>query len=113
MPRVPELQSLLLPSPVSTSARCFQNGYLVRIYRTWSLFLIVSLYPRPSISLILDPLALPPLPRRPSPTQAPSAARMLSLAKLTMHRHVRIAFPFVHLVHITSRLLIALFPMTP
>jgi len=68
---------------------------------------------RPSVSLILDPIALPPSPRRPSPTQAPSAARMLSLVKLTMHRHVRIAFPFVHLVHITSRLLIALFPMTP
>jgi len=68
--------------------------------------------PRLSLSLILDPLALPLSPGRPSPTQAPSAARMLSLAKLTMHRHVHIAFPFVHLVHITSRFLIAHFPMT-
>ena len=38
---------------------------------------------------------------------------MLSIAKPTMHRHVRIAFrfPFVNLAHITSRCLIAfLFP---
>ena len=41
MPRVPQLRSPLLPSPV-TSARCFQKGYLVRIYRAWTLFLILS-----------------------------------------------------------------------
>jgi len=42
-PRVPELRSLFLPSPVSTGARCFQNGYLVRIYRAWSPFFILSM----------------------------------------------------------------------
>ena len=61
-------------------------------------------------------------PQRPptssSPTQTSSAAPMLSMAKLTVHRRVRISFfrfPFVHLTHITSRLLIAfrLVPKTP
>jgi len=40
-PRVPQLRSPLLPS--TTSARCFQNGYLGRTYRAWSLFLILSM----------------------------------------------------------------------
>jgi hypothetical protein len=38
---------------------------------------------------------------------------MLSMVKLIMHRHVRIAcfrFPFVHVAHITSHLLIGFFP---
>ena len=36
---------LLLPRPATTSGRCLQNGYLVRIYRAWSLFLILSVCP--------------------------------------------------------------------
>jgi len=40
--RVPQLRSPLLPSPV-TGARCFQKGYLVRTYRAWTLFLILSI----------------------------------------------------------------------
>ena len=43
MPQVPQLRSL--PSPVTASARCFQKGYLVRIYRAWSLFFILSMCP--------------------------------------------------------------------
>jgi len=60
----------------------------------------------------LDLIALPPSPTSPSPTQASSAAPMLSIAKLIMHRHVRIVFfrfPFVNLAHITSRFLILFF----
>jgi len=71
--------------------------------------------PRPSISLILDLMALPPLPASPSPTQAPSVAPTPSISKLIMQRHARIAFfrlSPVNLAHITSRLLIAPFPMT-
>jgi len=41
--------------------------------------------PRPSISLTLDLIALPPSPTSPSPTQASSAAPMLSIAKPIMH----------------------------
>jgi len=75
-----------------------------------------SLYlcaPRPSISLILDLIALPPSPTSPSPIRDSSAAPMLSIAKLIMHLHVRIAFfhsSFVNLAHIASRFLIAFFP---
>jgi len=58
------------------------------------------------IYVLLDLVAVPPSPMSPSPTQAPSTALMLSIAKLIMHRHVRIAFfrfPFVNF-------LIAFFP---
>ena len=72
---------------VAASGRCFQKGYLVRIYRTWSQSLILF---APSIPLILNLIALPPSPTSSSPTQASSAAPMLSMAKLIMHRHVRI-----------------------
>ena len=70
-----------------------------------------------SISLIPDLIALPPSPTSLSPAQASSPAPILSMAKLTMHRHVCIAFfrlPFVNLAHITSCFLIPIFsPMTP
>jgi hypothetical protein len=59
---------------------------------------------RPYISLILDPIALPPSPTSPSSTQASSTAPMLSMAKRIMHRHVRVGhfrFPFVNPTHIT------------
>jgi len=54
----------------------------------------------PSVYLLLtlDFIALPST--SPSPTQPPSAAPMLSMAKLIMHRHVRIAlfrFPLANL----------------
>jgi len=42
-PRVPQLRSPVLPSPVTTSVQCFQTGYLVCIYRAWSLFLVSSM----------------------------------------------------------------------
>jgi len=64
--------------------------------------------PRPSISLILDLIAVPPSPTSPSRTQASSAAPVLSIAELIMRRHMHIAFfrfPFVN-----SRFLIAFFP---
>ena len=69
-----------------------------------------SLYlcaPRPSISLILDLMALPPSLTSPSPTQASLAALMLSIAELIMRRHNGLAFfrfPFVN-----SRFLIGFF----
>ena len=69
--------------------------------------------PRLSISLILDLIALPPSPTSPSPTQASSPAPTLSMAKLIMHRHVRIAFfsfPFDHLAHISSSFSFLFFP---
>ena len=58
---------LLLPRPATTSGRCFQNGYLVRIYHAWSLFLIWSVCS--SIVHLADtrPHSLPPLPTSPSP----------------------------------------------
>jgi hypothetical protein len=96
--RVPQLRSLLLPRPAATSARCFQKGYLVRIHRTCSLFLILSM--RLSTVHLAD--ARPHSPTTsPPPTQAPSVAPMLSMAKLIMHRHVCIAcfrIPFVNLL---------------
>jgi len=64
---------------------------------------------------MFDLTTLPHSPTGPPPAQASSVASVLSIAKLIMNRHVRIAFfrfAFVHLTHITSRLLIALFPMT-
>jgi len=69
--------------------------------------------PRPSISLTLHLIAVPPSPTSPSPTQAPSTALMLAMAKLIVHRHARIAFfrfPFVNLAHLTPRFLIDFFP---
>jgi hypothetical protein len=45
MSRVPQLRSLLPPRPAATSARCFHKGYLLRIHRTCSLFLILSMRP--------------------------------------------------------------------
>jgi hypothetical protein len=45
MSRVPPLRSLLPPRPAATHARCFQKGYLVRIHRTYFLFLILSMRP--------------------------------------------------------------------
>ena len=48
-------------------------------------------------------------PTSPSPTQALSAALMLSMATLITHRHARIAFfcsPFVHLAEIASSFLL-------
>jgi len=101
---VPRLWSPLLPSPVITSARCFHKSWCASI----ALGPYSSSYlcaPRPSISLILHPMALPPSPTSPSP--------MLSIAKLIMHLHVRIAFfhsSFVNLANIASRFLIAFFP---
>ena len=71
--------------------------------------------PRPSISLTLHPIAVPPSPTSPSPTQAPSIALMLSMAKLIVHRHVRIAFLRFRLstwLTLTSRFLIAFSPMS-
>jgi len=111
---VPQLRSPVLPT---TSTRCFQK----RLF--WCVSIALGPYsssylcaPPPSISLVLDLIALPPPPTSPSPTQDSSAAPILSITKLVMHRHVRIAFfrfPFVNLAHITSRLLIALCPIQP
>jgi len=42
MPRVPQLRSPLLPSPVTTSTRVSKK-LLVRIYRIWSLLTIWSM----------------------------------------------------------------------
>jgi len=100
--RVPQFRSPLLPSLVTTSAWCFQKVI-------WCASITLGPYsssylcsPRPSISLTLHPIAVPPSPTSPSPTQAPSIALMLSMAKLIVHRHVLIAFlrfPFVNLAH--------------
>jgi len=49
------------------SARCFQNGYLVR----WSYQPSYICAPRPPISLTLDLIAVPPSLMSPLPTQAP------------------------------------------
>jgi len=90
-PRVPQHRSPPLPKPATASA-VFPKGYR---YVSIALGPYSSFYlcaPRPSISLILDP------PTR----QAPSAVPMLPMAKLIMHRHVRIGFfrfPFVDLAH--------------
>jgi len=83
----------------------------------WCAFIVLGPYsssylcaPRPSISLILDLIALPPSPTSPSPTQASSTTPMLSMAKLVIHQHVRIIFfrfPFVCLAHVASRFLVA------
>jgi len=83
------VRSPVLPSSVTTSAQCFQKGYLVHTHRTWSLFLILSMCP---LTVHLDLIAVSLSPTSPSPTQAPSTALRLSMAKLITHRHVRIAF---------------------
>jgi len=73
--RVPQLRSLLLPKPVAVPAPGVSKKVI------WCVSIALGLYssfylcsPRPSISLILDPIALPPSPTSPSPTQASSAA---------------------------------------
>ena len=48
--------------------------------------------PRPSISLILDLIALLPIPTSPHPTQASLAATILFMAKLIMYLHLRTVF---------------------
>jgi len=48
--------------------------------------------PRPYISLILDPIALPPSPTSPSPTQASSTTPMLSMATLVINMCVLPSF---------------------
>jgi len=83
---VPQLRSPSLPSPVTTSAQYFQDGYLVRIYRAWSLTLILSMCSstadtRPHIPSTLTYKSI-----------TPSATSMLFMAKLLTHRHVSIAF---------------------
>jgi len=94
------------PATVTTSVPCFQKGYLVCIYRAWSLFFISSMC---SLTIHLaDPRPHSPTtpPTSPPSTQAPSTGLMLSMAKFIMHRHVCIAFfsfPFVNWAHITSR----------
>ena len=45
----------------------------------------------PSISLILDYIAIAPSPTNPPPTQAPAPASMLCMVKIIMHLHVLIA----------------------
>ena len=86
--------------------RCFQKGYLVRIHRAWSHFLILSMCAHLADTHLV---ALPPSPTSPSPTQASSSALMLYMAKLVM-----LSFPIVNLAHVTSRFLIAFrhIPMT-
>jgi len=114
MPRVPQLRPPLLPSPVTTSAQCFQKrlfgAYPPQTVRIPHLIYVLCA-PRPSSSLTHDLIAVPPPPTSPSPTQAPPTALMLSMAKLIMHRHVRVAFfrfPSVNGSH-SIALLIALF----
>ena len=108
--RVPQLRSPLLPSHHQRPV------FPERLF--WCASIALGPYPssylcasQSSNSLILDLITLPPSPTSPSPTQASSAAPMLSIAKLIMHRHVHIAvfrFPCVNVVHITSCLPIAL-----
>jgi len=112
--RVPQLWSPLLPRSSHHQHQVSPNGYLVRIYRSSPLFLDLSMC---SSTLPLAGAQPQSPPTRPSPTQTSPAARMLSMVKLIMYRHVRMGvfrFPFVHLTHITSRSLIALrfVPMT-
>jgi hypothetical protein len=95
--RAPQLRPPLPPRPAATSAPCLQK--VIWCVST-ALVPYSSSYPcvlRPSILLILDLLAQPPSPTSPSPTQVSSAAPMLSMAKLIMHRHVRIACFVSHL----------------
>ena len=101
------------PCPVTTSAQCSKKViWCASIsHCPYSSFYICT--PCPSISLILDLIALLPSRTSPSPTQAPSAATILCITRLIMHRHVRVAFfrfPFFNSAHIISRLLIAFFP---
>ena len=101
---------LLLPRPATTSARCLQKWYTVCIYRLGPYSSSYLRAVRQSISLISDLIALLPSPTSPSSTEAPSATPILSIAKMVVHRHVRIAifrFRSVNLAHITSRFLIA------
>ena len=48
--------------------------------------------PRPSFKLILDLVVLPPSPRAHHSRRHHQLAQMLFMAKLIIHRHVRIAF---------------------
>jgi len=107
----------LFASPEGSPASVTVTAYGVSKMVIWCASITLGPYsssylctPRPYISLILDLIALPPSPTSPSPTQASSTTPMLSMAKLVMHQHVRIAFfrfPFVCLAHIPSRFLIA------
>ena len=102
------------PAPVTVTA---QSSHQRRPMFSWCSFIALGPYsssylcsPRPSVSLTLD--LIPLSPTSPSLTQAPSTALMIPMAKLIMHRHVRVAFfrfPFVNLAHI-SRFLITFFP---
>jgi hypothetical protein len=112
MSQAPQLRSSLPPRPAATSARCCPKGYLVRIHRTCSLFLILSI--RPSTAHLADTRPHSPMTLTYEPITHTSiiTAPMPSMAKLIMHRHVGIAcfrFPFVNLAHIMSRFLIAFF----
>ena len=91
----------MLPRPATTSARCSQIGFLVRILSYLVPLRHVSyvLFELPSficlsvrfLSLILNLITPPPSPTSPSPTQAP-----LVIPMLPIHRHVLIAFCRFH-----------------
>jgi hypothetical protein len=103
--RVPLLPPPLLPRRPSPGARCFQRGCLVRVLLPFvplhrASYVLSAVYhshtsPSGHHSLTLDLVALPPSSTSPTPTQAPPTAPMLSMAKLIMHRHVRISPCFV------------------
>jgi len=102
----------VLPNQVTTSTQCFQKGYLVRIFALGPIpHLVYVPLDRPSCWYSTSQPYHPRLRvHRPHALHRPP---MLSIAKLIMRRHVRIAFfrfPFVNLAHITSSLLVAVFP---
>ena len=79
----------------------------------WSLFLILSMFSSTVHLADTRPHSRTTLVYESSTHTGTITALMLSMAKLIMHRHVRIAlfrFPFVNLAHLTSRFLIAFFP---
>ena len=90
------------PRPATTSIRCFQRCYLVRV--------LSPVVPLPHLTYVLlvthtQPHSLTTLTHSPPPTHVPPAALVLSMTMLIMHRHVRIAlfhFPFVLLARASS-----------
>jgi hypothetical protein len=98
--------------PATTSARCFQNSYLVRICRRWSPFLNVSMcsstvhladtFPHSSTTLAYESITHTSIISSTQTIYTEADHALTCACRLLL-------FPVVNLAHITSRFLIPFF----